>query len=58
MLLAACGGNQLAIEQRPDQISGPDKAQRGARQRFEGGVATVRQIDHVMTEMGKHSGEI
>jgi len=46
------------IDQRPDQIRRPDETDRGTCQRFEGGVAPIGQIDHMMAEMSEHSREI
>ena len=46
------------IDQRPDQIRWPDKANRGTCQRFEGWVAPIGQIDHMMAEMSEHSRKI
>ena len=46
------------IDQRPDQIRWPDEAHRGTCQRFEGWVAPIGQIDHMMAEMSEHSREI
>jgi len=46
------------IDQRPDQIRRPDETDRGTCQRFEGWVAPIGQIDHMMAEMSEHSREI
>src|SRR5215469_2341470 len=46
------------IDQRPDQIRRPDETDRGTCQRFEGWIAPIGQIDHMMAEMSEHSREI
>jgi hypothetical protein len=47
-----------AIDQGSDQISRPNQADRGTRQRLEGWVAAIGQVDHVMAEMSEHTREI
>lgn len=57
-VLEVGGGRSATVDQGSDQIGRPNEADWGACQGLEGGITSIGQIDHVMTEVGQHACEI